>query len=81
MGVLVFSEFIFIIFHGLPPSTSIAVRWMIVGPAYFIAMLGLVLCVGAMIGQKRYWWLALPGLLLNGLPMGVAALLLLSRLR
>lgn len=79
IGLLVVAHLLYVAHYGLPPGASYTAQWLMVGPSYLLALIGLVLCVVAIIGQRRFWWLAIPGLLLNGLPLGVVALLIVRR--
>ena len=79
-GLLVCIQFVVIAHFGLPPGLSPELQWLIVGPGYLVAMVGVALSVIAMVGQRRFWWIAIPGLIVSGLPFVVAALLFVSRL-
>jgi hypothetical protein len=67
--------------YGFPLAMRDSIRWMIVGPLYAIAMAGLVMSVVAIIRQRRIWWLGIPGLLLNGLPLLILGILIYRRYR
>jgi hypothetical protein len=54
---------------------------LILAPRYSLALTGSFLSVIAIIGQRRIWWLGIPGLLLNGLRLLVVGVLAYQRYR
>jgi hypothetical protein len=81
MGAAVIFGMAVIAHYGLPPTMPPLTRWLIVGPQHTVALLGLVLAIVAIIGQRRLWWLGIPGILLNALPLMVLAILIYRRYR
>lgn len=81
MGILVVSYFLSVAHFGLPVRASTRMRWLMVGPFYFVAIFGLVLGVVAIVRQRQLWWLGIPGFLLSGFPLAVIAFVLYRRYR
>lgn len=78
-GLLVILHILAVAHYGLPVRASLALRWLMVGPFYVVAGLGVVLSIVAILRQCQLWWLGIPALLLNGLPLAVVVLLLFRR--
>jgi hypothetical protein len=78
-GIVVVTHMLCVAHFGLPPAASLLARWLVVGPSYLMAMIGLVLCLVAIIKQRKLWWMAIPGLFLNAFPLIVVGVLIYRR--
>jgi hypothetical protein len=81
LGIFAVSCMAGVAYYGLPPGASNGARWLMVVPIYLAALIGLSFSIVAIIGQRRHWYLAIPGLLISGFPLGIAALVAFSRYR
>ncbi|HEY8751671.1 MAG TPA: hypothetical protein VIM11_27065 [Tepidisphaeraceae bacterium] len=78
-GILVVAGMLCVAHFGLPPTASLLSRWLMVGPFYLLAIVGLALCLMAIIKQRKLWWMAIPGLVLNAIPLIVVGVLIYRR--